>query len=41
MAGDRHPMASRRLPCLVALEIKAARRSTKDTLMRFANSFVK
>jgi hypothetical protein len=30
-AGDRHPMASRWLPSLVALEIKAARRSTQDT----------
>jgi hypothetical protein len=30
-AGDHHQMASRWLPSLAALEIKAARRSTKDT----------
>jgi hypothetical protein len=28
---DHHQMASRRVPSLVALEIKAARRSTQDT----------
>jgi hypothetical protein len=32
-------MASRWVPSLVALDIKAARQSTQDTLMRFANSF--
>jgi hypothetical protein len=30
-AGDHHQMASRWVPSLVALEIKAARRSTQDT----------
>jgi hypothetical protein len=30
-AGDHHQMASRWVPSLVALEIKAARRSTRDT----------
>jgi hypothetical protein len=30
-AGENHPMASRWIPSLVALEIKAARRSTQDT----------